>query len=186
VALDPGWSAIIGAAVGSLGTLGVGALERMGRRHAEDREDHIRDLDRRRELYARCIEVEREHHHAVADIVLDLRVMGIGADESDREEMRSARTRFTELSAQVDLTASESVRKAYEALSREMSTLTTAVELVADKLDRHMPVEGDVAVRVRQINESDGDLGVLAEFNRLADAMTNAMRADLRIREPAG
>jgi hypothetical protein len=188
VALDPGWAAIGGAAVGSLGTVGIGLLERIGRRHVEDREDHVRDLDRRRELYAECIELEREYHQIAADVSFALQ-LGEDVEQGDRDGLLSVHGRFTALAARIDLLAPASVRKAYEALFRESSMLTVAIDTVASRFGAILPTtaDGGLAQRLRQLEEPGaGGLEFLAEFNRLAEAMIDAMRADLRIREPKG
>lgn len=60
---------MLGVSLGVLGTIGVTWLDgARGRRAASDtanREDHIRDIDRRREVYRLCLTATRESFEAV-------------------------------------------------------------------------------------------------------------------------
>lgn len=70
MALDPGWAALLGAGVGgivTLGATGLGVLgQRRERREAVALDDHRRDLDRRRDLYAECLQAVHACQAAMA------------------------------------------------------------------------------------------------------------------------
>lgn len=169
MALDPGWAAIGGAVVGSLGTVAVRLLDRLiGRADAQtavEREDHIRDLDRRREIYTACIGAAHRCMDAIGEMEMPLDIR--------REDMGDHLLKcffdVDRLSADLDLAAPASVREAYQRLVEQLRSAVGRARLELYK----------ETTRPRGSTfQQTLDVGVSRK------AFVTAIRADLRIREP--
>lgn len=189
MALDPGLAALAGTALGVFGTLAVSFME-SHRQHRDSidvakREDHVRDLDRRRDLYTRCVAAQWEYSQNVA-------AAGILASDRPRaaelilrskqeaarlyEQLSVAREAMDGLRAEIDLLAPNSVRNAFAAMVDLAYELHRSVE---------QALRGEIEQTIIPHNKSQPQ--AKHSLRDLGDSyrdFVSAIRADLRIQEP--
>jgi hypothetical protein len=171
--MDPGTAAVLGAAVGAAGPAAVTLFDRRGRKQeraeAAEREDHLREINARHDLYLKCIQAVRACNYAVGlapppeTASTDDLLAGAAV-----QQLKDAREGLWSLGIQIDLVAPASVRNAYG------SACNNAVKLIEVTI---AGIEGDDLPP----GGSGFDLGTL---NTAEDMLVDAMRSDLRIREP--
>lgn len=160
--VGPEWIGVIGTSagglIGVLGTLAIQADDRRDRRKQRAsenaRDDHLRDIGRRRDLYGECLAAANDLINAV---------VGQRLERNEPELELDANGRFVEASAKmfgllprVDLTAPDTVRELFRKLDDELGP--------TPRWSEGKDVRAQIGEQIRR-------------------QLVVAMRADLRIRD---